>query len=403
MLIGLIGCAGVSHPGALAQPDFGATSVPLLIQSGYRFKDLNRDGKLEPYKDWRLSPEARARDLVARLTLEEKAGLMMHGSAPAVDDPSGFGRGRTYDLASLNRLINTKHISTFITRLSGDAQSLARQYNALQKLSEQSRMGIPISVSSDPRHHFQYMRGASADNFGSSQWPETLGFAALNDPETTRRFGDIARQEYLAIGITQALSPQADLATEPRWSRINGTFGEDADVAKAQVQAYVEGFQGGKGGITPRSVVAVVKHWAGYGAAKDGWDSHSHYGRFMTHPSQNFSYHLKPFEGAFAAQVGSVMPTYSMPDGDVTVDGIKLEQVGGGFNKPLLTNLLRGRYGFKGVVVSDWLITDDCDKNCVNGWPEGATPGREGLGMPWGIDPASFSRTASHAAIKLAS
>jgi len=390
-MFSLLGCVGVGHSGALVQQEFGETSVPLRGQSGYQFKDLNRDGKLEPYEDWRLSPEERARDLVSRMTLEEKAGLMMHGTAPAagVGRLASAGVGAEYNLDLLNELINDKHINTFTTRLVGGARVMAEQYNSLQKLAERSRLGIPVSLSTDPRHHFNNTLGVSAGNFGSSQWPETLGFAALNDPETTREFGDIARQEYLAIGITQALSPQADLATDPRWSRINGTFGEDAEVAKAQVQAYVEGFQGGKGGITSKSVVAVVKHWAGYGAAKDGWDSHSYYGRFMAHPSKNFAYHLKPFEGAFAAGVGSVMPTYSMPDGDVNIDGVKLEQVGGGFNKPLLTDLLRGKYGFKGVVVSDWLITGDCDKNCRYGWPDAESVQRGALGHPWGMESAT--------------
>lgn len=389
LTFGLVGCASIGHSSALAQPDFGATSMPILSQSGYQFKDLNKNGKVDPYEDWRLSAEERTRDLVGRMTLAEKAGLMMHGTAVAQNDPSGLGRGTAYDLDKLRELIGTKHINTFITRLSGDAQAMAMQYNALQKLSEQLRLGIPVSLSSDPRHHFRYTFGASAANFGSSQWPETLGFAALNDSEATRKFGDIARQEYLAIGITQALSPQADLSTEPRWSRINGSFGEDAEIAKTQVQAYVEGFQGGKSGITPKSVVAVVKHWAGYGAAKDGWDSHSYYGRFMTHPSNNFGYHVKPFEGAFAANVGGVMPTYSLPDGDVTVDGVKLEQVAGAFNRPLLTDLLRGKYGFKGVIVSDWLITDDCDANCIRGWPDGVEPQWAGLGMPWSMESAT--------------
>ncbi|MEC5163834.1 beta-glucosidase-like glycosyl hydrolase [Janthinobacterium sp. CG_S6] len=203
-----------------------------------------------------------------------------------------------------------------------------------------------------------------------------------------RRFGDAARQEYLAVGITQALSPQADLATEPRWSRINGTFGEDAELAKRMVQAYIEGFQGGATGVRDGSVVAMVKHWAGYGATQEGFDSHNYYGRFMSYPGNNFAYHLKPFEGEFAAKVGSVMPTYALPDGDISVDGIKLDKVGAGFSKPLLTDLLRGKYGFDGVILSDWGITSDCDSNCRNGTPAGVAPPFIGFGTPWGMEDA---------------
>ncbi|WP_283148522.1 glycoside hydrolase family 3 protein [Silvimonas soli] len=388
---GLAACGGSDGDSSSSQPqqDFGYTTLSMVSQSGLQFKDMNKDGKLEPYEDWRLSADVRAHDLLGRMTLAEKAGLMMHGTAPVLNDTTGAGTGSAYDLDALKALINTQDINTFITRMGGDAQAMAEQYNKIQTLAEQSRLGIPVSISSDPRNHFQYVLGASAGGSGFSQWPETLGFAAIGDATLTRRFGDIARQEYLAVGITQALSPQADLATEPRWARINGTFGEDADLAKAQVQAYIEGFQGGSTGLTPNSVVAVVKHWAGYGASKTGFDGHNYYGRFITFPGNNFAYHLKPFEGAFAANVGSVMPTYAFPDTSVTVDGVTLEQVGAGFDKALLTDLLRGKYGFKGVILSDWGITSDCDTNCINGTPAGVAPSFIGFGTPWGMENAT--------------
>jgi len=389
LLLGLAACGDGDNGSTMTQRDFGYTTLPLLSVSGLKFKDMNKDGKLDPYEDWRLSPETRARDLVGRLTLAEKAGLMMHGTAPVVNDTTGAGTGAAYDLDALNTLITGQFINTFITRMSADPQVMAEQYNNIQKLAEQSRLGIPVSISSDPRNHFQYVLGASAGNSGFSKWPETLGFAALGDPALTKRFGDIARQEYLAVGITQALSPQADLATEPRWSRINGTFGEDADLAKAQVQAYIEGFQGGASGITANSVIAVVKHWVGYGASKTGFDGHNYYGRFLTFPGGNFAYHVKPFEGAFAANVGSVMPTYSFADAPLSLDGISFEQVGAGFDKALLTDLLRGRYAFKGVILSDWGITSDCDANCINGTPNGETPSFFGFGTPWGMETAT--------------
>ncbi|WP_027819778.1 glycoside hydrolase family 3 protein [Paraburkholderia bannensis] len=384
----LYACGGNHIDSTVKQLDIGHTSLPLITVNGLQFKDMNRNGQLDPYEDWRLSPQERARDLTSRLTLAEKAGLMLHGTAPVLNDTTGAGTGSAYDLAALQTQIGDLAISTFITRMSTDAHTMALQYNEIQALGEQSRLGIPISISSDPRSHFQYVLGASAGGGGFSQWPETLGFAAVGDATLTRTFGDIVRQEYRAVGITEALSPQADLATEPRWARINGTFGEDADLAKAQVQAYIEGFQGGTTGINSQSVIAVVKHWAGYGAQKDGYDSHNYYGRYATYPGNNFAYHLKPFEGAFAANVGSVMPTYSEPDAAVTVDGITLEQVGGAFDKPLLTDLLRGKYGFQGVIVSDWGIASDCDANCLNGVSSGA-PSFVGFGTPWGMETAT--------------
>ncbi len=383
----LWGCGG--NDGATpVQAQFGATSYKLLQKDRLAFKDMNGNGAVDPYEDWRLSAELRADDLLARMTLQEKAGLMIHGTAPVKND-AGAGVGSAYDLEALELLVNSQFVNTFITRMNGDVAHMAAEYNKVQQISEHSRLGIPISISTDPRHHFQYVLGASAATAGFSQWPEALGLAAIGSTDLVRRFGDIARQEYLAVGITQALSPQADLATEPRWSRINGTFGEDAELAKRMVQGYIEGFQGGATGVHDGSVVAVVKHWAGYGATREGFDGHNYYGRYMPFPGNNFAYHLKPFEGAFAAKVASVMPTYAMPDGDITIAGIKLDKVGAGFSKPLLTDLLRGKYGFDGVILSDWGITSDCDSNCRNGTPAGVAPSFVGFGTPWGMEDAT--------------
>ncbi|MEM9422296.1 MAG: glycoside hydrolase family 3 N-terminal domain-containing protein, partial [Pseudomonadota bacterium] len=214
--------------------------------------------------------------------------------------------------------------------------------------------------------------------------PEPLGLAAIGDPETTHRFADIARQEYRAVGIVQALSPMADLATEPRWPRVLGTFGEDATLAKSQTRAYVTGFQSGEQGLSSKSVASVVKHWAGYGAAKDGYDSHSYYGRFATFPGNNFEEHLTPFVGAFEANVSGVMPTFSILQ-DLIHNGVEQEQVGGGFNEYLLKDLLRESYGFEGVILSDWSITKDCNDVCKLGIADGKIQDRENISTAWGV------------------
>jgi beta-glucosidase len=365
---------------AAEQPKLGVRSAPLIQVDGLTFKDLDRDGKLQPYEDWRLTPQARAADLVGRMTLEEKAGTMMHGTAPAPKNP--FGSGQAYDLDGAAKLINDKRVTSFITRLSGSGADIATQNNGLQAVAEQTRLGVPLTISTDPRNHFQHTAGAGVAAGGFSKWPESLGFAAIGDEALMRRFGEVARQEYRATGIHMALSPQADLATEPRWSRITGTFGEDADLASRMVRAYVAGFQAGEGGLTQDSVIAVVKHWVGYGAAKEGWDSHNPYGRYASFPTGNFAYHVKPFEGAFAAKAAGMMPTYSILQ-DLTLDGKPVEQVGAGFNKYLLTDLLRGQYGFDGVIVSDWAITNDCPAACRGDWKPGQPPV---IGMPWGVD-----------------
>ena len=372
-----------------SQPQLGTRGVPIIQRDGLRFKDLNRSGAVDSYEDWRLTPEARARDLVSRMTLEEKAGTMMHGTARGVGPMAMAGVGTTYDTAANRALIDGAKVTSMITRLGGEPAALAAQNNALQEIAERTRLGIPVTISTDPRHHFQYVLGASVTEGQFSQWPETLGFAALGDTALMKRFGDVARQEYRAVGIHMALSPQADLATEPRWSRINGTFGEDADLAGRLVGAYVAGFQHGTRGVDSVGVQTVVKHWVGYGAAKEGFDSHNYYGRFATFPGANFEYHVRPFLPAFAANVAGVMPTYSILEG-ATWDGKPIEAVGAGFNHQLLTDLLRGRYRFHGIVLTDWAVTNDCEDRCRGGAPAGQRPSFADLGMPWGVEDRSM-------------
>lgn len=359
--------------------------VPLIRVGSERFRDLNRNGTLDPYEDWRLTPEARARDLVGRMTLEEKAGAMMHGTAPVEGGSFGAPPGAGYDIAAAGKLILESHITAFITRLSLPGARFAEESNRLQRIAERGRLGEPLLISSDPRNHFDAVIGASVAANTFSQWPQTLGLASIGDPEVVRRFADIARREYRAVGIHMTLSPQADLATEPRWPRIDGTFGEDPALVSRMVRAYVAGFQNGENGLTPASVATVVKHWVGYGATQSGFDGHNYYGRFSAFPGRRFEDHIRPFDAAFRAHPAGVMPTYNVLLG-VSVNGQPLEPVGAGFNHQLLTDLLRKQHGFDGVILSDWAITNDCDSSCMTGQPK-----QEALsiGMPWGVEQLS--------------
>src|SRR5688500_1860356 len=175
---------------AAGQPTIGTRSVPVLEQGGLRLRDLNRNGRLDPYEDWRLTPAARARDVVARMTLEEKAGAMMHGTARAGGQMGGAGVGTGYDTVANRRLIADVQVNSMITRLGGAPAVLATQSNFLQAIAEGTKLGIPVTISTDPRHHFLYVLGASVTAGRFSQWPEPLGFAALGDTGVMRRFGD---------------------------------------------------------------------------------------------------------------------------------------------------------------------------------------------------------------------
>ena len=366
---------GACSPGALAQ---GAT-----VQGGApAWRDLNHNGRQDVYEDTNRSIDARVEDLLGQMTLEEKVGAMMHGSLPAGD---ALGHdGATYDVAEVQTMIDQRHLNSFITRLVVAPRQLAEQNNAIQRLAEKTRLGIPVTISTDPRNHFQAVLGASTAGGGFSLWPETLGLAATGDVDFVRRFGDIARREYRAVGIHMALSPQADLASEPRWPRVTATFGSDPAAVSRMVEAYVEGFQGGNDGLRRDGVATVVKHWVGYGAEPEGFDGHNVYGRVARLDDASFARHVAAFDGAFAAKVTGVMPTYPILEG-VTLDGKTLEPVAAGFNKQILTDLLRGRKGFQGLVLSDWAITNNCDQACTAPTAERPQEAKD-IGMPWGVE-----------------
>ncbi|QHM70227.1 Beta-glucosidase BoGH3B [Mixta intestinalis] len=383
----LTGCDNsTEHPPeqTTKQAELEARNVNLLTVDGLKFKDLNKNGKLDSYEDWRLDSETRAKALTSLMSVEEKAGAMMHGTITLNDE------GRV-DFDTTQEEIKQGFVNTFITRMAGNPRYISADNNKLQELAEETRLGIPITISTDPRHHFVNDPNATSVAAGSfSQWPETLGLAAINDAELVKTFGDIARQEYRAVGIHMALSPQADLATEPRWGRINGTFGEDNQIAKRMVQAYVEGFQQGAEGLKPDSVATVVKHFAGGGPQLRGLDPHNIYGKEQVYPGDNLEYHLVPFEGAFAANVASVMPYYGQPIG-LWYQGQQIEEVGFGYSKQVLTDMLRGRFAFKGVILSDWGILEDCIGQCATGISDeevaaGVSPWKAGIGMSWGVE-----------------
>lgn len=366
--------------GLAQQPVLAAKGKALLKVDGLRFRDSDGDGVLAPFEDWRLSASERAVDLIGRMTAEEKVGTMVHSTMPGLNGE--LGRANSYDFDQLRALIENRKVTSFITRLGIAPAAFAEQNNRAQALAEASRLGIPLTISTDPRNHFQYVLGAGESAQGTTQWPEALGFAALGDLERMKRFGEVARREYRAVGMHMALSPQLDLLTEPRWPRGAASFGSDARVVSDMGRAYVEGFQGGAAGLGRDGVLTVAKHWVGYGAQPEGFDGHNHYGRF-TEPGTAFNEHVNGFRGALAAGAGGIMPAYPIVR-NVTINGRPVEQVGPGFSKVLLTDLLRGQFGFKGLILSDWAITRDCPERCVA--PTAEHPQRpEDIGTSWGV------------------
>jgi beta-glucosidase len=321
-----------------------ASDLDRRSDDGVVFRDLNKNGRLDPYEDPRLPVADRVEDLLARLTVEEKVGLMFHQVA-GIDDHGYYGDEHTRDFL-LNGLIN--HFNVYQLP---EPRAAAEWHNELQQLAERTRLGIPVTISSDPRHAFTANPATSMAAGHLSQWPEPTGLAATWDAKLVHEFADIARQEYVALGIRLALHPQADLATEPRWARLHGTFGEDAELACRLVRAYIRGFQGET--LGRESVACMTKHFPGGGPQKDGEDPHFSYGREQVYPGGRFDYHLLPFEAALAAGTAQMMPYYGLPS------GTEYEEVGFAFNRGVIEGLLRTRYGFDGVVCSDWTVLED--------------------------------------------
>lgn len=358
------------------------------------WRDLNHNGRQDIYEDPGAPVPARVADLLSQMTLDEKIGALLHGNAPGNGGPASPA-GAGYDLAALDERIGRDHVTSFVTRLNLPPREFARQNNAVQRLAAGKRLGIPVTISSDPRHHFQAVLGASNAAGGFTQWPETLGLAALRDAATVRRFGDQVRQEYRAVGIQMALFPQVDVASEPRWPRLTGTFGADPVLVSRLGGAYVEGLQGGRHGVTQGGVAAVAKHWVGYGAAPQGFDAHNFYGREVQVTDASLALHVRAFEGALRARVAGIMPAYPVIRG-ATLDGKPLEPVAPGFNAALLQQGLRGKHRFAGLLLSDWAIVNDCPERCRA--PSAQAPQTsQFIATPWGMEDATPAERAARA------
>lgn len=356
------------------------SGIKLLHKDGLVFKDLNRNGKLDKYEDWRLSFNERAADLAAQLSDEEIAGLMLYSAHQQIPSPSqGYGAS-TYDgkpfaesgcKASALSDVQKKFLkddnlrAVRVTKVQSPRVA-AKWSNNLQAYVEGFGHGIPANNSSDPRHettaNAEYNYGAGG---AISQWPTSLGLAATFSPELVEEYGHIAASEYRALGITTALSPQVDMAMEPRWTRFTGTFGEDPQLVTDLGRAYIDGFQTSigkqniKDGWGYGSVVCMAKHWPDGGSVEAGRDSHYNYGKYAVYPGHNFNLMLGSFiNGAFklngpTKEAGAVMTFYNVSYGQDPSG----KNVGESFSHYIVSDLLRDKYHFDGIACTDWMVT----------------------------------------------
>lgn len=361
-------------------PVIGVSKCNVIEKDGFYFRDLEGTGELLPYEDWRLDVDARTRDLVSRMSVKEIAGLMMYSPHQLVPGRS-FGPfqfsydGKSFDESGKKPYELNDQQKQFLTEDGirhvlllrfDDVETVVAWNNEMQSLAEELPHGIPIAFSSDPRHG----AGTSMAEFKSqakdvSKWPEGLGMASTFDVNLCKRFAQTVAREYRALGITVALHPQIDIGTEPRWMRLEDTFGTHPELVTDFGKAFCDGLQTteeSENGWGNQSVCAMVKHWPGGAPCEAGRDAHYSFGKYAVYPGKNFKEHLKPFlDGAFqldgkTGKAGAVMPYYTV---SWEIDTVNNENVGNSYSKYIVKDLLREKYGYDGIICTDWGITAD--------------------------------------------
>lgn len=376
-------------------PDLGYSStsgVKIITVDGCAFKSFDGSDTLLPYEDWRLPADVRARDLASRMSIDEIAGLMLYSIQNKLPMPNDTYGGKPFaesgmrasDLSDAQiRFLTEDNLRHVLVSTVESPETAARWNNNVQALIEGRTHGIPANNSSDPRHSAFADAEFSPGSDGSiSLWSNMLGLAATFSPETVEEFGRIASTEYRGLGLATALSPQADLGTDPRWYRYSSTFGPEPKLVRDLTRAYCDGFQttdGTADGWGKDSVNAMVKHWPGGGSGEGGRDAHYGNGKFAVYPGGCFETHKMPFlEGAFrlagkTGKASAVMPYYTISYNQTS------ENVGNGFNRDIITRQLREEAGYDGVVCTDWIITGDEEHPGIHS------------GKPWGMETKSVA------------
>ena len=312
------------------QPTLNPHVKSVMEVDGYQFIDLNSNGELDVYEDWRQDADTRAADLVSQMTVREKISQMQH--------PTFLPRADGEIPSYLQEWCNEEGIGMLLIRELNSVEAAANTLNIIQEYAEGSRLGVPVLVSMDSMHGLSYVSGSTVT-------PHNLALAATRDEELVTKLAEIAREEHLAVGVRMALSPDADLITDPRWGRNQECYSEDTDVVQSLIMAAVQALQGGSE-LTEDSVIATVKHFPGSGGQTDGVD-----GTPLTIQEDSIDLHLAGSRAAIEAGVAAVMPcgysTVPYLGGDAVENSADQSAA-------VMTDLLRGELGYTGLIQTDW-------------------------------------------------
>lgn len=354
------------------QPELGARKSEIIQEGKYQFKDLNKNGKLDPYEDWRLPMEQRIADLVGQMTLEEKVGLLFHPNiavnetgeikydltdeekealrkaqeegyagpiGPGGQNAGAMAMGQMRRTATAKSYIEEKNFRCILNNGVAAPEKFARWSNGMQEIAEASRLGIPIVFSSDPRHSAKLGGHVSGTQYFShiTNGEGQVGITAGGDPDRMRRFGEIMAEEYRAVGLHMFLGPQIDVITEPRWGRNMGCFSESAELTAEMTAALIEGAQGEN--VGPGKILVHLKHWPGSGPHKGGS------GQWLVYPGGRQEYHYLPWKKGIEKGALAAMGYYS---------GTYYDTLNVNYSYHMSTEVLYGELGFKGAICTDW-------------------------------------------------
>ena len=365
-------------------PVIGTCSDKVIREDGLYFRDINGDGKLNTYKDWRKSPKERARALAEDLSAEEKIGLLFLNSwkmgmeqedKDFVDETGlldekpvekGSSIFATSSTVGTTETIKDWKVRTFILRSNPKPDELADWINEMNSLAEEGEHFIPVMVVSNSRNeNGEVVFGMNDASGVFAAWPGTMGIAAAVKGDGIHiidDFADCIRREWDAVGMKKGYMYMADCATDPRWQRTYGTFGEDPKLIKEIFEHLIPGVQGSQEGLTPDGVAMTVKHFPGGSARENGFDPHYRQGQWNVYQTKNSleTYHIPPFEAAIEKNASSIMPYYAKPSREKSADQYDLQgnpiewkPVGFAFNDYFIRELLKKQMGFKGYINSD--------------------------------------------------